>query len=191
MAGRKEARDRSMARRLRTVSTIIRAKGPLPTGPSAEMVARHGLDALDFAEPHRGLRKLSGPERDLFWRQYIARRPALDIRYGNTYSRWRPVAGTDLFLSLYITNRSVGLFVRGERGLSLTGALRKLEPYEKSLCNALGVSSVSEKCPYLSRLPLAASDPETWPQGHDWLLEREEFYHRTLARIVGGIEESG
>ena len=160
-----------------------------PAGPSAETVARFGLDALELADPHRGLRKLSGPERDQFWRLYVALRPGLGIRYGNTYSRWRPVAGTDLFLSLYITNSSVGLFVRGERGLSLAGALRMLEPYERKLVAALGVPPVSEKCPYLSKLPLATSERENWRQAHEWLIGREEFYHRTLARIVGGIEE--
>jgi hypothetical protein len=139
--------------------------------------------------PPIGLRKLSSADFSAFWDQYAAVRPGLRLARGNRYSRWRAVAGTDIFIALYLTNRSVGLFVRGERGLSLKGASRKLDLYEPRLSGALGVLSESQGCPYLSRLALATTDTATWPRGHQWLLEREAFYHAVLARIVGGIDD--
>ena len=145
-------------------------------------------DEFGDLPPPGGLRRLSVRDCDAFWERYAALRPGLRLQRGNHYSRWRPVAGTDIFIALYIANRSVGLFVRGERGLSLKGAVRLLSLHEPTLSRALGVAVLSEGCPYLSKLPLASVDRATWPAGHDWLIEREEFYHRTLARIVGGLE---
>jgi hypothetical protein len=136
-----------------------------------------------------GLRRLSVRECDEFWAGYAGLRPGLRLLRGNHYSRWRAVAGTDLFIALYLTNRSVGMFVRGERGLSLKGASRFLSLHEPRLSAALGVEPLADGCPYLSRLPNATTDRTTWPAAREWLLEREAFYHDTLARIVGGIEE--
>lgn len=125
----------------------------------------------------------------MFWEGYAALRPGLRLLRGNRYSRWRGVAGTDIFISVYLTNRSVGLFVRGERGLSLKGAARKLGPYRRRLGPALGVADSNGGYPYLDQLPFVTNDPATWPRAHRWLFKREVFYHRVLARIVGGIDE--
>ena len=135
-----------------------------------------------------GLRKLSVRDCDAFWRRYGSLRPDLKLQRGNHWSRWRPVAGTTIFIALYLTNRSVGMFVRGERGLSLKGAVRLLSLHEPKLSRALGVPVFSDGCPYLSKHRVVTVDRETWPAAQDWLLEREGFYHDTLARIVGGVE---
>lgn len=135
-----------------------------------------------------GFRKLSSADCAAFWDGYAALRPGMRLLRGNRYARWRAVAGTDLFISLYLTNHSVGLFVRGERGLSLKGAERKLDPYKRRLGPDLGVAIASGGYPYLDQIRLATNDPATWPQGHQWLLQREAAYHAVLARIVGGID---
>jgi hypothetical protein len=140
--------------------------------------------------PPIGLRKLSSADCAAFWERYATLRPGLRLLRGNRYSRWRPVAGTDIFISLYLTNRSVGLFVRGERGLSLKGAARKLDVYEPRLSRTLGAAPASGGYPYLERLALASTDTATWPRAHQWLMEREAFYHAALARIVGGIVDA-
>lgn len=139
--------------------------------------------------PPTGLRKLSSADCAVFWDGYAALRPGLRLLHGNRYSRWRAVAGTDIFIAVYLTNRSVGLFVRGERGLPLKGASRLLDLYEPRLSQALGVAPVSQSCPYLDRLPLATADVSVWKRGQQWLMEHEAFYHAILARIVGGIDD--
>lgn len=98
------------------------------------------------------------------------------------------MAGTDIFIALYLTNRSVGMFVRGERGLSLKGAVRLLSLHEPRLSAALGVPVLAEKCPYLTRRPVTTVDRGNWPAAQEWMMDREAFYHETLARIVGGVE---
>jgi len=148
------------------------------------------MSEIDALTQPQGLRKLSVADCNAFWARYAELRPSLKLQRGNHWSRWRAVAGTDIFIALYVTNRSVGLFVRGERGLSLKGAVRLLSLHEPRLSRALKVPVLSDGCPYLSRLPNVTVDRDTWPAAQEWLLEREGFYHGKLARIVGGIEDA-
>ena len=139
------------------------------------------LDEWDFA---RGLRSLSSVEIKAFWDGYIARRTGVRIVHGSLYSRWRHVAD-DLVISLYLTNRSVGLFVRGQRGERWATTANRLEAYEPDLGLALGASLRGYPgCCYLSNLPLAVTDPGTWPRGYAMLEEREEVYHRVLSDLL-------
>lgn len=140
-----------------------------------------GLDEWDMA--HRGLRSLSAPEIKRLWNGYIAHRKGVPIEHGSLYSRWRRV-GNDLVLSLYLTNRSVGLFVRGERGERYPTTLERLSSCEPQLGEALGASLRGcEGCCYLSDFPLPVTDPASWPRGYEWLAAREEFYHAALGRL--------
>lgn len=130
-----------------------------------------------------GLRSLSSPEIKRFWDGYIAFRTHVEIERGSLWSRWRRVAD-DLVVSLYLTNRSVGLFVRGARGERWATTVNRLASYEPALGNALGASLRGyQGCCYLSNFPLPVTDPASWPRGYDWLAEREEFYHRVLSAL--------
>ena len=84
-----------------------------------------------------GLRSVSSAEIKTFWNGYIARRKDVRIEHGSLYSRWRQVAD-DLVLSLYLTNRSVGLFVRGQRGEAGPQRQTGYPLYEPDLGLALG-----------------------------------------------------
>jgi hypothetical protein len=140
------------------------------------------VDEWDIA--HCGLRSLSSREIKAFWDGYVARREDAPIEHGSLYSRWRYV-GDDLVLSLYVTNRSVGLFVRGRRGEGYRTTLHRLTAYEPDLGRALGASLTGfEGCCYLSNLPLPVTDPSSWPQGYAWLEDLEEFYHRVLSEMM-------
>lgn len=95
------------------------------------------LDEWDIAR--RGLRSISSPEIKAFWNGYIAHRRPVPIERGSLYSRWRQVSD-DLVISLYLTNRSVGLFVRGQRGERYRTTLNRLSAHEPELGEALGAS---------------------------------------------------
>ena len=131
-----------------------------------------------------GLRSVSSAEIKTFWDGYIARRKDVRIEHGSLYSRWRQVAD-DLVLSLYLTNRSVGLFIRGQRGESYATTANRLSAYEPDLGLALdGSLRGVEGCCYLSRLPLPIIDQGSWPRAHAWLEGREQLYHRVLGVAV-------
>ena len=143
-------------------------------------MAKGDLDEWDFA---RGLRSISAAEIGMFWKAYIGRRQDSPVKYGSLYSRWRHVAD-DLVISLYLTNRSVGLFVRGQRGERWATTVNRLSAYEPQLGEALGASLRGwEGCCYLSNHPMPVTDPGTWPRGHEWLEEREEHYFQVLSGL--------
>ncbi len=140
------------------------------------------FDEWDIARG--GLRSLSPPEIKRFWNGYVARREDGRIVHGSLYSRWR-ILGDDLVLSLYVANRSVGLFVRGQRGESFATTASRLSAYEPELGMALGTGLRDfPGCCYLGRLPLAVTDPATWPEGYEWLERQEECYYRVLNDLV-------
>ena len=148
-------------------------------------MAPNELDEWDIA--HRGLRSISSPEIKRFWDGYIARREDAPIVHGSLWSRWRRVAD-DLVISLYLTNRSVGMFVRGQRGERYPTTLNRLSAFEPDLGAALGASLDGyEGCCYLSDFPLPVTDPASWPRGYEWLEKREEHYHRVLSAVALGV----
>ncbi|MBO6716481.1 MAG: hypothetical protein JJ913_00850 [Rhizobiaceae bacterium] len=140
------------------------------------------MDEWDIARG--GLRSISAREIKLFWQGYVERRKPVRIDHGSLYSRWRHVAD-DLVISLYLTNRSVGLFVRGQRGEGYKTTLHRLSAFEPKLGEALGASLTGfDGCCYLSRLPLPVTDPASWPEAYEWLAEKEVSYHRVLCECV-------
>ena len=140
------------------------------------------LDEWDIAQG--GLRSLSSREIKAFWDGYLAHRNDPRIRYGSLYSRWRDVAD-DLVISLYLTNRSVGLFVRGQRGEGYATTANKLSAWEPGLGLALGASLSGEYgLGYLTRHPIGTIDPANWPEAWEWLERQEERYSRVLGETV-------
>lgn len=145
-------------------------------------MSQSGVDEWDIERT--GLRSISAPEIESFWNGYIARRRDAPIEHGSLWSRWRQVAD-DLVISLYLTNRSVGLFVRGQRGERYATTVARLSAYEPGLGIALAASlSGYPGCCYLTNFRLPVTDPASWPRGYAWLEEREEFYHRVLSVVV-------
>jgi hypothetical protein len=140
------------------------------------------LDEWDIERS--GLRSMSSPEIKAFWNGYIACRPDGCIEHGSLWSRWRRVAD-DLVISLYLTNRSVGLFVRGGRGERWGTTVNRLSACEPELGEALDASLRGyEGCCYITNLPLPVTDPACWPQAYAWLEEQEERYHRVLSEMA-------
>lgn len=84
-------------------------------------------------------------------------------------------------ISLYITNRSVGMFVRGRRGETHATTLRRLSAFDPALGEALG-SPLRHPfaCCHLVDHRIATIDPATWSQAFGWLSERENAYAATL-----------
>lgn len=130
--------------------------------------------------PEIGLRRLSGADMRSFWDMYIAARQDVRYAWGNVYSRWRVVPGTEHNLSLYLTNRSVGLFVRGRRGVPLAATRTALSPRAFELSRTLG-ARLDDEAPLLRSVRVTTIDPSTWGRAHDWLRSSEAEYLEALA----------
>ncbi|WP_342363679.1 hypothetical protein [Terrarubrum flagellatum] len=129
--------------------------------------------------PRIGLRGLSARDRQLFWQGFEKGRRGAPYVKGNGFSRWRPVAGTELNIALYITNRSVGLFVRGLRGVPLSATRVLLGPRKAELETRLA-ARLDDEVPLLRRLPLASTDTSTWARAYEWLRDAEEDFLAAL-----------
>ena len=101
-------------------------------------------------------------------------------------SRWRDLEDLDLVLSLYVSTNSVGLFIRGPRGMPSDVLADRLRPYLEEMHQSLGVAMDAEERNfwgvYLRGDPNTA---ETRGPMVDWLMEQAEQYERELRRIFG------
>jgi hypothetical protein len=124
-------------------------------------------------------------QRRVYFEAFTAHFPELVLRWGNTYSRWRDVPGTELVLAYYITNHSVGVFVRGQRGVPCRDTAATLPAF--SLEAALGVPLGNPDFPFGSIYRFDPFQTRAWPKSHIWLNETGERYVSVLAEIVGGV----
>jgi hypothetical protein len=128
----------------------------------------------------------SDRQRRAYFDAFGARFPDLTLRWGNTFSRWRDVPGTELVLAYYITNHSVGVFVRGQRGIPCADTAATLPAF--SLETALGVPLGNPAFPFGTGYRFDPFHQRAWPKSHDWLGATGERYVEALARIVGGLD---
>ena len=124
-------------------------------------------------------------DRRRYFDGFQRRFPALPLRWGNTFARWRDVPGTELVVSHYITNHSVGVFIRGQRGVPCIETAAQLPAL--SLEIALAAPLGRPDFPFVTALPLDTLDEATWAMSYDWLRAAGERYVAALAEIVGGL----
>ncbi|MEP7241086.1 MAG: hypothetical protein ABI697_09405 [Devosia sp.] len=127
----------------------------------------------------------SDRQRRAYFDAFAARFPALTLRWGNTFSRWRDVPGTELVLAYYITNHSVGVFVRGQRGIPCRDTAANLPAF--SLETGLGVPLGNPDFPFGCGFRFDPAQRRAWPESQLWLGAMGERYVATLAELVGGL----
>lgn len=134
--------------------------------------------------PEIGLRRLGGQDIKRFWQSY-AQLHGEGLSHGSLYSRWR-VVNDETVISLYLTNHSVGLFVRGQRGEPYSATVRRFAAHEPELGAALGVGLHGDYplC-YLTNHRTATKDTKAWPAAFSWLLAAERRYEAVLLDMFG------
>jgi hypothetical protein len=124
-------------------------------------------------------------DRRRYFDRFQRRFPELPLRWGNTFARWRDVPGTELVVSHYITNHSIGVFVRGQRGVPTIETAAQLPAF--SLEIALAAPLGRPDFPFVAALPFDTLDEANWAGSYDWLGAAGERYVTVLAEIVGGL----
>ena len=87
-----------------------------------------------------------GEVRKKFWTYYLEKYPE-EGQYGpanGSSNRWRPVIEAELVVSSYISKGSVGLFVRGLRGVDQKEVWNQIEPFTEELIRKTGGSITSD-----------------------------------------------
>jgi hypothetical protein len=123
--------------------------------------------------------------RRAYFTAFAERFPRLTLRWGNTYSRWRDVPGTELVVAYYITNHSVGVFVRGQRGTPVPDTAAILPAF--SLETRLGLPLGNPLFPFGDGYRFNPAIRAGWPKSHAWLGEAGDRYVAALAEVVGGL----
>ena len=90
-----------------------------------------------------------------------------------------------LIAALYLTNRSVGLFVRGPRRTRIGHVREFLFPYREVLAKELRQPELRLGDTFLlnTKLRLDMHDRDNWPTAVAWLAETSPLYERALAAV--------
>ena len=125
-----------------------------------------------------------GEVRKKFWTYYLEKYPE-EGQYGpanGSSNRWRPVIEADLVVSSYISKGSVGLFVRGHRGVDQKEVWNQIEPFTEELIRKTGGSITSDGS-FHDFWRIDTSNESNWDEMADWLYQKSRTYENALSEI--------
>ena len=125
-----------------------------------------------------------GEVRKKFWTYYLEKYPE-EGQYGpanGSSNRWRPVIEADLVVSSYISKRSVGLFVRGHRGVDQKEVWNQIEPFTEELIRKTGGSITSDGS-FHDFWRIDTSNESNWDEMADWLYQKSRTYENALSEM--------
>ena len=163
--------------------------GDSPYAPLFEVVAKPNEWERELRATTDGSRRQHIERWKDFWAAALEQYPSeADRSYPITpaSNRWRDLEDLGLVLSLYVSSNSVGLFIRGPRGMSSEELADRLRPHHEALNQTLGI-------------PMNAEDRDFWGIYHrgnphdeatrgpmvDWLMDQAETFETELRRILG------
>jgi len=125
-----------------------------------------------------------GEVRKKFWTYYLEKYPE-EGQYGpanGSSNRWRPVIEAELVVSSYISKRSVGLFVRGLRGVDQKEVWNQIEPFTEELIRKTGGSITSDGSVH-DFWRIDTSNESNWDEMADWLYQKSRTYENALSEM--------
>ena len=167
--------------------------GASDMAPIFEIVERPNDWDRQLQQQARGTSEMSerGLFRKSFWTAFLARHPS-EISAGPANadaSRWRKLPAQKLVIAQYVSKDSVGVFVRGERGVASDVTRERIEPFASTLETALGAAfNPSAENFFFERKRAGQTiDQATWPELMDWLHETTDSYAKKIVEIMGDI----
>jgi hypothetical protein len=125
-----------------------------------------------------------GEFRRKFWARYLEKYPE-EAQYGpanGSSNRWLPVIETDLVVSSYISKRSVGLFVRGHRGVDQKEVWNQIEPFMEELIRKTG-GFITPDGSIHEFWRIDTSNESNWDEMADWLYQKSRTYENALSEM--------
>ncbi len=118
--------------------------------------------------------------RRAFWDRYVEKFPNAKVdRGGGGYgsSRWRNILGSDLVVARWISEKAVGVFIRGGRGVPNEQTYERLQNASQRLEGLLGVPLRSDQWyPFMLRREFDLEDPAESDKAITWLEEQTQKY---------------
>jgi hypothetical protein len=163
--------------------------GDSALAPVFEVLERPNEWERQLQEVARETQELSelGQKRLEFWNHYLARHPD-EQKFGpatGTSSRWRKNNEREFIISLYLSKGSVGLYIRGQRGMADATTYEMLLPFTEVLSRETGAEIGNPEPGYFFSRSYDAdtSDRSRWDELADWLYATAKQYERALQMI--------
>lgn len=117
-----------------------------------------------------------------FWAVFHARSGERRCVLRTRYARWRALPTTDLIVSQYVTDRSVGVFLRGPKGEGWRATAERLTPWADAICHLLE-TSMGRGFLFPTRAGVDTADDGNWMEMADWLHRAGDLYEERLGRL--------
>lgn len=124
-----------------------------------------------------------------WWTYFLARHPVEGEHPRALSSRWVPIAGTPLFVSQYISEAAIGIYIRGDRGVAPAQTAQFLEPFLEKLTERLGepVGILAKPHLFTKRRKIDTRDRARWDEMADWLHAETVRY---VSEVVSILKEA-
>jgi hypothetical protein len=159
--------------------------GDSPLAPLFEVLARPNNWDRRIQEVVREAREPSAvvAQRGEFWARFRSETPTSELLTGGPAgsSLWRPVAGTDLVLSLFLSKDGVGVFVRGRRGTGGEAIVSRISALSAALESVVGAPLGDPRYPFNKKLFIDTGNRANWPEMIAWLSREGDLYSSALA----------
>ena len=162
-----------------------------PIAPLFEIVAKPNDWDRQIQKQVRSTGELSelSKWRLRFWEHLLTRHPEQEEWDGRsaTSSHWRQVPNTDIWVSIYISKKEVGLFVRGWRSTDREDIFRQLEPHQEVLEKSLGIpiGNGGKSGYFFSQKSTGDLTYEScWSEKVDWLHQMQYLYVSNLKEVL-------
>ncbi len=162
-----------------------------PIAPLFEIVAKPNDWDRQIQKQVRSTGELSelSKWRLRFWEHLLTRHPEQEEWDGRsaTSSHWRQVPNTDIWVSIYISKKEVGLFVRGWRSTDREDIFRQLEPHQEVLEKSLGIpiGNGGKSGYFFSQKSTGdLTDESCWSEKVDWLHQMQDLYVSNLKEVL-------
>lgn len=123
-----------------------------------------------------------------FWAVFHARSGERRCVLRTRYARWRAIDQSDLVVSQYVTDRSVGVFLRGPKGEGWRTTAARLDPVAAILSAALD-ARMGRAFLFPTRVALDTADDRNWLEMADWLHREADRYVAALIGARPAMEE--
>ncbi len=166
--------------------------GDSPLAPIFEIMERPNQWDRRVQESAKPALSASSEWRRAFWTRYIERFPeAKNFGEASALSnRWHLHERYDLVVSIYISKKGVGIYLRGRFGADGNAVGEVLAPYRACLSERIGSQAWNEsrKGHYLLQYMLGdPADPAHWDLLGDWLHMMETRYTEALNACLGSV----
>ncbi|WP_172330329.1 hypothetical protein [Mangrovicoccus sp. HB161399] len=131
--------------------------------------------------------------RTAFWTRYLELHPdsaEQGIKAQKGWNGYTALAGGTVRISVWIGEKSAGIYVRGGRGDDKLSAASLLMPHTKLFARDLGIEIYNPEPNghvFGERLEKSYIDPGNWPEIIDWMESRRKAY---VAAISDVLEQS-